>query len=487
MKLSKMAKTKKKGSFRRNVILTFVAISIISLGATGGISYFFVDLIGNFTTTESTTALESQIQTNMDLTAEKTALVINQKLTNAESMIAALAEEAERLLSDESTYIPRRTYYDYFFEYGAPGEYPDDTVYDPNYDLNVSWTYSSWYAPPSALADYQNYENEKLRRISNLDFMFNAVHQQLDFRWLYVAFESDSMFINYPGSLLGGTDLERTADPWYATGDEWYTEIRDRSGVGGEMVFVEPYYDPIDGVLLISIGRAIHFDNGTLIGVVAGDITIEDINQRILDVTVLESGYAALVEGTFGGVVAHPDVVDDDYLAGLPALTAVESNQDGGSALTSQEIDQVISGATGYLQYSKDGDEYLLAYTSVDKGGYICIIVVPLDEVLAAIPALEGRIDTATLQATMFILTITIAGIMIAAGVAVVISNQITGPLQYMMDLATKNVAAMIKQEPLDTLDLQVDTTYTSKDDEIGELARAFQGMLDSIKDDESQ
>ncbi|MHA2021527.1 MAG: HAMP domain-containing protein, partial [Candidatus Thorarchaeota archaeon] len=84
-------------------------------------------------------------------------------------------------------------------------------------------------------------------------------------------------------------------------------------------------------------------------------------------------------------------------------------------------------------------------------------------------------------------LTITIAGIMIAAGVAVVISNQITGPLQYMMDLATKNVAAMIKQEPLDTLDLQVDITYTSKDDEIGELARAFQGMLDSIKDDESQ
>ncbi|MFX1416497.1 MAG: HAMP domain-containing protein [Promethearchaeota archaeon] len=28
--------------------------------------------------------------------------------------------------------------------------------------------------------------------------------------------------------------------------------------------------------------------------------------------------------------------------------------------------------------------------------------------------------------------------------------------------------------------------TYTSKDDEIGELARAFQGMLDSIREDES-
>ncbi|MFW9807626.1 MAG: HAMP domain-containing protein, partial [Candidatus Thorarchaeota archaeon] len=38
---------------------------------------------------------------------------------------------------------------------------------------------------------------------------------------------------------------------------------------------------------------------------------------------------------------------------------------------------------------------------------------------------------------------------------------------------------------PLDTGDLQVDTTFISKDDEIGELARAFQGMLDSIREDE--
>ena len=48
-----------------------------------------------------------------------------------------------------------------------------------------------------------------------------------------------------------------------------------------------------------------------------------------------------------------------------------------------------------------------------------------------------------------------------------------------------RNVSAMIKQERLDTDDLQVDTSYTGQDDEIGELARAFQGMLDSIREDE--
>lgn len=480
--LSKMARTKKKGSFRRNVILTFVTISIISLGVTGGISYFFVNLIGDFTTTESTNALESQIQTNMDLTGEKTALVINQKLTNAESMIAALAEEAEGLLSDESTYIPRRTYYDYYFEYGSPGEYPADTAYDPNYELNVSWTFSSWYVPPSTVADYQLYEDERLARISNIDQMFQSVHEQLDFRWLYVVFKDTNMFINYPGSLLPIEN--RLIDPWYPTTDFFYTEVEDGDG---DMVFVEPYFDPLEGVLLVTIGRAIYFENGTLIGIVAGDITIADINQEVLDVTVLTSGYAALVESSLGLVVAHPEVPDEAYETGLPALTFVERNTDGSPALSSQDVDQIRSGATGFLRYTRDGEDFILVYTPVGKANWICVIVVPVDEVLSAIPELEARIEAANTQATLFILAITVAGIMIAAAVAVVISNQITGPLQYMMDLATKNVAAMIKQEPLDTLDLQVDTTYTSKDDEIGELARAFQGMLDSIKDDESQ
>ncbi|NHJ14560.1 MAG: HAMP domain-containing protein [Candidatus Thorarchaeota archaeon] len=485
-----MAQTKKKGSFRRTVIVTFVAISIVSLAATGTISYFFVNLIGDFTTAESTSALENQIQTNMDLTAQKTALVINQKLTTAESMIAALAEEAERLLSEVSVVEPRRTYYDYFFENGVSGEYPDDTAYDANYDLRVSWNYSSWYVPESNSSNYLTYESqnaERLERISNLDLLFQSVHRQIDFRWLYVCFDSNGLFINYPGSDLGGTDSERTHEPWYTTEDDWYIDIEAE---GGSMTFVEPYYDPLENVLLISIGRAIHFQNGTLIGVVAGDITIEDIKQKILDITILDSGYAALLEGT--NVVAHPDAGPEDYrdydndeVIDLPPLRIIETNADGSPALTIDQVAQIASGATGYLRYTKDGEDYILAYTAVEKPGWICAIIVPVSEVLEAIPALEARIAEANSQASFFIITITIAGIVIAGGAAVAIANQVVGPLQYLMSLATKNVAAMIRKDPLDTLDLQVDTSYISKDDEIGELARAFQGMLDSIREDE--
>jgi methyl-accepting chemotaxis protein len=167
----------------------------------------------------------------------------------------------------------------------------------------------------------------------------------------------------------------------------------------------------------------------------------------------------------------------------------VEINNDTTEALSDTQLLQirsVPSGGVGNLTYTRNGENHLLVYASVERGNYIVVIVVPEDEVLSAIPPLEDRIDAANQQALAFILAITVGGIIVAGAVAIVISNQITRPLQYLMDLATRNVEAMIKEESLDSIDLRVDTTYISQDDEIGELARAFQGMLDSIKEDES-
>ncbi|MHA1636981.1 MAG: cache domain-containing protein, partial [Candidatus Thorarchaeota archaeon] len=394
---------------------------------------------------------------------------------------------------DDSTMVDREVYYDYFFGNTGEGPHPDDIVEEDQYDVDVSWNYSSWYVPGSNSTNYLQYESDyatRLGSISNLDSTFLSIHERMpEFRWLYVAFEDD-MFINYPGSIVGDTDTIRNSvnNRWYPTTDDagWYPAIRKGNG---SMVIDGPYYDPIDGVLTISIGKAIYFGNGTNIGIIAGDITIDEIKSKIINVRVLETGYAGLITAD-GGIVAHPEVENSDY-AGFetqPPLRLFESNADPFSfAITETQMALIQSGNTGYIEYTRDGESLILAYTSVGIGGYICIIIVPIDEVQAAIPELENRILSANDQATSFIIMITVAGIFIAGIVAVVIANQITGPLEYLMDLAMRNVSAMIKQEKLDTDDLQVDTSYTGQDDEIGDLARAFQGMLDSIRDDEPQ
>ncbi len=476
-----MAQTKKKGSFRVNVIATFLLISVISLGVTGVIALNFVNVIGGVTTTESQDALQEQIQRNMVETAEKTALVINQKLSNAEAMVSAMAEECENLFRDNSDYQPRETYFHHFFEYPLDGPTPDDLSVenDTDYGLHVSWDYSSWYKDNTDAGNYDTVavaQADTLGRVSNLDYTFKYVYNQMpQFRWLYVAF-TNGLFMNYPGSMIEGE--------FYFPDEFFYTEIENGNG---DMVYVEPYFDPIEQVLMISIGRAIYDpDNSTMIGIVAADIPYSDINDRILGVQILESGYASLLLST-DAVVAHPTLTPQDYAdiwdaeERLPTLTEVES-------LTAGQVTDILSVGpteTGILNYTHQNQDRILAYTQVGKGDYICIIVVPTEEVLEPIEELETRISDANLQATTFIIGLTVIGVLLAAIVAGAVTNQITKPLEYLMGLAMKNVEAMIKQEDLGTDELQVDTTYTVQDDEIGELARAFQGMLDSIKEDE--
>ncbi len=490
--MAQMTQTKKKGSFKRNVVVTVLALSVISIAVSGMISLEFAILMGRMTIDDSTDALKDQIQRNIILASEQNARVITEKLISAEAMVNAMAEACIRVLSPNSTYAPRDVYYDYFFEY--PGPSPSDLHYDPRYGINISWNYSSWYVAGTNSSDYLTYQAanaDRLGRISNLDFMFQAVHRQApEFRWLYVAFAKDGLFINYPGSIVGGSDVERTLDPWNPTLDDWYIQINDG---GGRIVFVDPYYDPIDGVLLISIGRQIRHENGTLIGVIAGDITIEEIKEKILDFKILESGYAALVKSVIDpdptphevvAVVAHPETEPEDYLTGLPLLTEVEKNSNGQPALTPQQVDLLLSQASGAFEYTRDGQALLMAYAPVGRADYTCIVVVRLSEALAAIPDLQARIQSANVQTIGFIFAIIILGIILGGSVALAVSNQITRPLQYLMDLAIKNTTAMIQERPLSAPDLRVETEYISKDDEIGELARAFQGMLDTIRED---
>ena len=478
--MAQPTQTKRKGKFRTNVILTFLVISLISLSATGFVSLTFVNIIGNFTKDQSSVALENQIETNMEETAQKTALVINQKLASAQGMIEAAASELESLFAAGSTYANREVYFHEIFENASIAPPPSDNHYDSDYGLNVSWTYSSWYQRSYDASDYGVYEAaeaNKLGAVSNMDYIFKAIHDQVNFRWLYIAFVDDGLFINYPGSLLDLPDYDPRVE-------YWYTEIASGNG---DVVFVDPYYDEFDNVLLISIGKLV-YSGGLPLAVISGDITISDIQEKVIDVSVLESGYAFLLNSE-GNIVAHPEVPDTEYLGGLPYLLSVERDTSSADPLDESDMNTIravlSSGTSGTLRYTRGNSERILVFTPVGKGGYICVISVPLEEVLAAIPPLEARIAAATAEAAQFILYVTIGGIVIAGIVAVSISNTITRPLQYLMNLATRNAAARIRDQPLDTADLQVDQSYISKDDEIGELARAFQGMLDTIREED--
>ena len=479
-------------SIRENIIISFVAFSLISLVLVGAISIGFIGIIGQTTIDRSSNALKDQIQDNVKQTADQNALIINRKLSNAEAIVNAMAEECENLFDTDSPFEFRQSYYDYFFEYDRGQElFPNDTYLDQKYGIYLSWSYASWYIPGSNSTNYLQLLasdaslNNTIGRVSNMDYMFQAIHENApEIRWLYIAFETTNLFINYPGSIVGGTDNERETDPFISTAEEWYTDVRSGNG---EIVFTAPYFDPIDGALLITIGKAIyHPVQGSLLGCIFADITIESIKEKILDIDILESGYAVLIQES-GLIVAHPEWTAPNPNVDLPTIDQVEVNLNGLPAISQSQLTVITSGSTGVIEYKRDQQDRYLAYAPVGKGDYICLIIVPVSEAIASVGVLAQRIDTQTFTTIVQALLIIVVALVLSITIGIWISNRIIKPITHLTQIASKMATDQVREDLLGELDLQIDTELEKQADEVGDLTRAFKGMLNALKQEKSE
>ncbi|MFX0205032.1 MAG: cache domain-containing protein [Candidatus Hodarchaeota archaeon] len=474
-------------SIRENIIISFVAFSLISLVLVGAISIGFISIIGQTTIDRSSNALKSQIQDNVKQTADQNALIINRKLSNAEALVEAMAEECVNLFKPDSPFKFRQSYYDYFFEYERGQElFPNDTYLDPKYGVYLSWSYASWYIPGSNSSNYLQLLasnptlNDTVKRASNMDYIFQAIHENApEIRWLYIAFETTNLFINYPGSVVGGTDNERNTDPFVSTAEDWYTDVRSGNG---DIIFTAPYFDPIDGALLITIGKAIyHPVQDSLIGCIFADITIESIKEKILDIDILESGYAVLIQKS-GLIVAHPEWTAPNPNVDLPTIDQVEVNMNGLSAINPSQLTVITSGSTGVLEYKRDQQDRYLAYAPVGKGDYICLIIVPVSEAIASVQVLSQRIDAQTITTIVQALLIISGAVIISMTLGIWISNRIIRPITHLTQIASKMATDQVREDLLGELDLQIDSELERQNDEVGDLTRAFKGMLNALK-----
>ena len=472
-------------SIRTNVLISYVLLALLFISVIGILSIGFTDIIGTATYDQSSEALQTQIQTNLQSQSGQIASIIHQKFENAESMVLIMANELEHILNG-SRYGLREIYYDWFFEYDrSPGLVPIDTYYDASYQVWLSWSYASYYFPGSNHTNYWQRSvklNETLEAVASMDYIFQNIHANApDFRWLYIAFEGSNLFINYPGSVVGGTLSERMSDPYYPTTQPWYQEVIAGQG---DIVFTEPYFDEIDGVPLITIGRAVYYPNGTLMGTICGDISIQDIVDKILDFQILDTGYASLITST-SLVVAHPEYIPTDPNEPLPLISEVEVNSDDSSALTTGQISQITSGSTGLLTYTRNSQARYLAYTPVEKGDYICLVVVPVTEAVASVAPLQARMAAATFNTTIQVIVIMVITLVVAIAIGLLIAFYIVRPISHLTDLAVSLSTDKARKDILAGVDL--DPELLSKKDEIGQLTRAFASMVESVRDEETE
>ena len=230
----------------------------------------------------------------------------------------------------------------------------------------------------------------------------------------------------------------------------WYTSARDAGGV----VFTDTYPDSYGRGLMISCASPFYDESDRFAGVVCMDILIGDLTSHVIDVDLGEGAYAFLVSGS-GDIIASAVMEDAD--------AAFENILDASSAVY-EASGPIMSGETGAML---SGGVYY-AYTPVSSANWKFCVHIPESLVLAPVKAMERNIVAAIIAFIVILALIILCVVLMVRR----FSRNLTAPL----------IALGKDVQTISSGDLDYRAEIRSND-EIGDLAKSFNGMAASLKE----
>jgi len=201
---------------------------------------------------------------------------------------------------------------------------------------------------------------------------------------IYVAYEDKSMNI-YPHA-----ELPPDFDP---TGRPWYQGAKDADG----FIWTDPYITAdAKKDLIISAAMPVKNANGTFIGVLAIDITLNDLATTMNDTQIGDSGY--------------PVLIDKDGIT----LTHVLSELIGGEIPIEGLSNFVKSNDHGVYDYEFKGAEKIAFLDTIESLGWKILVTIPKEEV-----------NEDSLELLRIILGISVALVLISIIIAIIFTNGI--------------------------------------------------------------
>jgi len=451
----------------KRVVITFVAVSLIPIMIMSGLSAYTIYSVSNANASDAGGALDSEERANLSRMANDTALFIQERMQGYIDGVYMMEKYCEDLFNGRINVTPQASYYwDYQLELSVNGRTIPGRHYEPAYEYvlsngtvmspgYVSFNVSCYYMPrpyfptpgyPFALDPSTEYY---LNVSSNMDNIFRALHQMNgDYIWLYMGFDPGvcpaRLFKNYPHDTLQYFMLDEAGYPvtpdkdYNPPNEEWYTNAASRGTTDSRVAFTGPYGDPSTG-LVISMGRPVHYDNGTLIGVVSADVTLDTVLASVLDIKVLDSGYAYLL-GSTGGVVAHPDFTTEGQ-----TIYDLEFASDSSSeALAfSAILTGALSAGTEQVTFMKGGQQWLVTFQRVPNVGFLLAVVVPTSEVVAPAQNMLSLVLTQTSYLTILLGAVLAGVALVVVAVSYKRARSVVEPIKEMTHLVEK----MAKQD----------------------------------------
>jgi sigma-B regulation protein RsbU (phosphoserine phosphatase) len=440
---------------RTKILIIFLALSLVSLLITGFVAFFTISNVGNYAerssstlgrqaVNDSTVALEQAAEGNMLRIASDQAEITNVLFKDSAAEIGILAAHAATLRNNPHI-IP------------LTPSYTKNTPPSDPFDGTLIELAPGSNATPGS---------DEYRTLAGMDDLLKAVfYADADLMSVYIATDS-GILRSYPGN-------DYTAPGYDPRTREWFT----RAGTSEHAIWSGPYVDASGNGLIMTCSQEIPTQYGSW--VVASDVTIDTINQNILNLTLAGNGYAVLLDDK-GNIISRPGLSagdirwneafrSDNALSGdNPGLVAVGMN--------------MTAGKSGIGKVMFNGSEVYIAYAPVRSLNWSFAVSLPAEQIVAPAKKTQEMIDSSTGETSAHILQQTdrirdiFAGLfgvllIVVIIVAVFLSRAITRPVETLK----QGASALGRGD----LDYRV-TIHTG--DEFEDLAESFNRMAADLK-----
>jgi sigma-B regulation protein RsbU (phosphoserine phosphatase) len=344
--------------------------------------------------------------------------------------------------------------------------------------LAANGTGYSQYEPPPSVYDTSVYLLAPGVSVNASSSEFRAL-QQIDTIFIPVLASDEHLSSVYVASETGITRLypwTSGIDPTFdARSRSWYVEAKS----AGNITWSSPYIDATGKGLMVTCSRPVWNAQKGWYWVIGADMTIETINQQIINTQIGKSGYAILLDQE-GNIIAKPGETAGsrqwDETFGTENLFM--SNNTGWHEIAGR----MTGGETDIVQVTSDEGDKFVAFAPIRSTNWSIAVIMPVDEIISPAKETKAKIETATGEAELHIrqevdrmkqafLVLFILLFVLIAGLTVVFSRVITGPLRRLSD-GSKEIGH-------GNLDYRVDV-HTG--DEFEDLADSFNIMGSDLK-----
>ncbi len=236
----------------------------------------------------------------------------------------------------------------------------------------------------------------------------------------------------------------------------------------------EAYTDAALNGLVSTNSVPVFSPTGEFTGVLAADLLIKTITDRVSEFRIRETGYAFLIDNN-GRYIAVPEIAYADL-----GITAADITEEGGLSKTSLDapdnlkpiLNEMIAGGQGVQTINSNDIEKFVAYAPVAASGYSLGVVVPVDQMRQAYLSTRQQADQAD-AASRQAISLTFIGILFVSAIfGYGMSLYLTHPIEALTKVAEEVAAG--------NLEARADPQMGG---EMGILARTFNDTTSRIQE----